>query len=162
MAALGFDFSLILVYFVNFAVLLWLLNRFAYGPILNILEERKQKIADGLAAADKVRAEAAEEQARLQAEFEEARATSQEEASQIAKATAEMREGILAEAREEAEAIKAKAREDIEAERELMLAEMKRQMADLTVQLTDKLVGKSLTEKKQHDLVGQFLNEMGD
>ena len=45
---------------------------------------------------------------------------------------------------------------------EQMQADMRRQMADLTVQLTNKLVGESLTDKKQRDLVGQFLTEMGD
>lgn len=162
MAALGFDFSLILAYLINFGILIFFLNRFAYEPIMNMLEKRKQDIADGLAAADKVRAEAESEKSRLQDEIEKVRVSSQEEATQIAKATADMRENILAEAREEAEAIKAKAREDIAAEREQMQADMRRQMADLTVQLTNKLVGESLTDKKQRDLVGQFLTEMGD
>jgi len=162
LSALGFDFSLFLAYLINFGILVYFLRRFAYEPILNMLEQRKQRIADGLAAADRVRAEAEEEQTKLREELERVQVASQEESSQIAKATAEMRESILAEAREEAEAIKVRARTDIEAEREQMRAEMRRQMADLTVQLTRKLVGQSLTEKKQHELIGQFLNELGD
>ena len=162
MAALGFDFSLILAYLLNFGILLYLLHRFAYEPILNMLEQRKQNIAEGLAAADKVRAEAEEEKQKLQAEFEKVRTASQEEASQIAKATGEMRESILAEARQEAEAIKDRARTELEAEREQMQAEVRRQVADLTIALTHKLVGESLTENKQQELVSQFLSEMGD
>ena len=163
MAALGFDFTLIIAYFFNFIVLILALRAFAYKPVLAMLERRKTEIATGLAAADKVRAEAEEERQKLQSQLETARQSSQEEASKIAKATADMRENILEEARREAEQIKVKAREDMQAERDAMQAEMRRQLADLTVQLTRKIVGETVSEQKQHELIGQFLSQqMGD
>ncbi len=162
MEALGFDFKLIIAYFINFAILIVALRAFAYKPILNLLEERKKKIADGLDSAEKVREQAEREKAKLQSELEQARLSSQEEASKIAQATAGMREQILADARKEAETIKERARDEIDAERQSLQAELRRQVADLTVDLTRKVVGQSLDDKAQRGLVGKFLAEMGD
>lgn len=162
MAKLGFDVYNIVAYFINFIILGGLLWLFAYKPVLAMLVRRKQEIADGLAAADKVRAEAEQERAKFESELQKVQQASQEEASKIAKATADMREKILVEAREEAEAIKTKARTDMDAERETMQAEMYRQVADLTVSLTRKVVGQSIDEKQHRELVGQFLTELGD
>jgi len=162
LAALGFDIRLILAYLINFVILLFALRAFAYKPIMGMLEKRKAEIADGLSAAEKVRTEAERERAKFQEELEKARRASQEEASKIAQATAEMREQILAEARKEAEEIKAKARAEIEAERQAVQAELRRQLATLTVDLTRKVVGKGINEQMQHELIGNFLAEMGE
>ena len=112
---LGFDFNLIIAYLFKFLVLLVVLRVVAYKPILAMLERRKREIADGLDAANKVRAEAEAERAKFQSELDSARQSSQEEASRIAKTTEEMRGKILEEARKEAEALKEKARVEIEA-----------------------------------------------
>ena len=162
MGGLGFDINVIIAYLVNFAILLFILRAFAYKPVLAMLERRKQEIADGLAAGDKVRAEAEQERARFETELATARQSSQEEAAKIAKVTEDMREKILAEARQEAEAIKARAQADMAAEREAMQAEIRRQVADLTFVVARKVVGQSLDESGHHQLVDQFLTEMGD
>jgi len=162
LAGLGFDISVFVAYLINFVVLLLALRAFAYKPILAMLEKRKQEIAEGLSAAEKARAEADREQAKFQTELEAAGRSSQEEASKIAKATAGMREQILAEARKEAEEMKAKARAEIEAERQAAQSELRRQLADLTVDLTRKVVGQTIDEKIQRDMVGSFLTEMGE
>lgn len=162
MAALGFDFSIIIAYLINFALLLVILRAFAYKPVLAMLEKRKQEIANGLDAANKVKVEAERERAKFQADLEQARRSSQEEATKIAQVTAGMREQILAEAHKEAEEIKAKARAEMQAERQAMEAELRRQIAGLTVDLTRKVVSKNIDEKTQRELVGNFLAEMGD
>ncbi len=162
MAALGFDLRLVVAYIINFMILLFALRAFAYKPVLDILEKRKKAIAEGLSAADEAKANAERERAKFQEDLEAARRSSQEEASKIAKATEDMREQILAAARQEAEEIKAKARAEIEAEKQAVQAEMQRQLAGLTVDLTRKMVGETVDEKKQHELIGQFLSEMGD
>ena len=159
---LGFDFNIIIAYLVNFLILLVILRMVAYKPVLAMLERRRQEISDGLAAADKVRVQAEEERAKFESELAAAQHSSQEEASRIAKSTEEMRAKILADAREEAEEIKAKAQADIEAERQAMQAEVQRQVADLTVALTRKVVSQSINEAQHRELVDKFLAEMGD
>lgn len=162
MENLGFDLRIIVAYLVNFAILLVILRMVAYKPVLAMLERRRQEISDGLAAADKVRAEAEEEREKFEGELTAVKQSSQEEASRIAKVTEGMREKILADARQEAEAIKTKARADIEAERQALQAEVQRQVADLTVVLTRKIVSQSINETQHRELVDKFLAEMGD
>lgn len=162
MEKLGFDPVIIGVYIVNFLVLFLLLKQVAYKPVLEMLEKRKKAIADGLAAAEKAKMEADAKQVKFDAELQAARQSSQEEASRIAQDTAKMREKILEEARKEAEEVKAQARRQIEVERQGLQAEMKQQLSELTVALTRKIIGQSLDEKSQHNLVRQFLIEMGE
>lgn len=159
---LGFDFGIFVAYLINFTVMILILRAFAFKPIQNMLERRKAEIADSLAAADKVKNEASEERERFQAELNASRQASQEEAARIAKATEEMRAQILEDARKEAEQILAKAREDIENERQALQVEMRRQVADLTIELTEKVMRQSVNEEAHRKMVGQFLAEMGD
>lgn len=161
MAGLGIDFSILIAYAINFAVLIVLLRVTAYKPILGMLERRKMEIANNLAAADKVKEEAEQERSKYQAELAEARRSSQEEATKIAQETAAMRDDILAEAHKEAEAIKAKARHEIEIEHQAIQAELQRQMADLTVELTQKVMKQSLDKDAHRQMVEEFLVEIG-
>lgn len=162
MSGLGFDLGVFVAYLVNFTIILLVLRAFAFKPIMEMLERRKNEIATSLAAADEVKAQAEQERKKLKAELESSRESSQEEARKIAQATADMREQILEDARREAEVIKTKARADMENERQAMQAELHRQVADLTVELTRKVMQQSIDEKSHRKMVDQFLAEMGD
>jgi F-type H+-transporting ATPase subunit b len=162
LSGLGFDLGVFVAYLVNFTIILLVLRAFAFKPIMEMLERRKNEIATSLAAADEVKAQAEQERKKLKAELESSRESSQEEARKIAQATADMREQILEDARREAEVIKTKARADMENERQAMQAELHRQVADLTVELTRKVMQQSIDEKSHRKMVDQFLAEMGD
>ena len=110
---LGIDPALLIAYLINFVILVFLLRLFLYRPILNMLAERRQKIQESLAQADKVRQEADIQRADFQRELEETRKTSQEAAARAAQETEKMREAILVEARKEAEQIREQARQQI-------------------------------------------------
>lgn len=158
MAALGFDFLTIVIYTSQFIVLGYLLNMIAYKPIANMLEQRKQVIADGLAAAEKAKQEAAQQRAEFDKELSKARESSQAEAQKAAEATKKMREEILTAARKEAQEIVAKARQEAEQEKALVAAELRRQAAELAIQMTNKILGEStVDEKVQRKLTEQFL-----
>ncbi len=162
MAGLGFDVLVIIVYVINFGIVLWLLQRFAYKPVLGMLEQRKQVIADGLAAADKASAEAAEQKAQFEKDLAEAHKSSQEQAKKAAEATEKMRQDILVAAQTEAEEIKAKAKEEAEQERQQVMADLQKQAAELAMQITQKVVGQAVDENAQRKLVDQFLTDLGD
>jgi F-type H+-transporting ATPase subunit b len=161
---LGIDPALLIAYLINFVILLFLLRLFLYGPILNMLADRRQKIQESLEQADKVRQEAEVQRADFQRELEEARKTSQEAAARAAQETEKMREAILIEARKEAEQIREQARQQIEVERQQTLAELQRQVADLAVELARKVIGQTVAVdgQAQRQLIQQFLQEAGD
>jgi len=162
LAALGIDPLVLIVYIINFGLVLFLLQRFAYKPILGMLEQRQQRISDSLAAADKAAEEAAQQRVEFEKELAKARQSSQEDARKAAEATEKMRQEILAAARQEAEDIKSKAREEAEQEKQAIMADLQKQAADLAMQITNKVVGEAVDENAQRKLVNQFLADLGD
>ena len=162
MAGLGIDPVVIIVYVVNFFIVLFLLQRFAYKPILGMLERRQEVIAEGLSAAENAQQEAAEQRAEFEKELAKARQSSQEEAKQAAEATEKMRQDILDAAQKEADDIKAKAREEAEQERQQVMSDLQQQTAELAMQITQKVVGGAVDESAQRKLVDQFLADLGD
>jgi F-type H+-transporting ATPase subunit b len=162
LAGLGFDFLVIVVYVINFGIVLWLLQRFAFKPVLGMLEQRRQVIADSLAAADKAAAEAAEQRSEYEKDLANARQASQTEAKKAAESTEKMRQDVLAAAQKEADEIKAKARDEAEQERQQVAADLQKQAAELAMQITQKVVVQAVDEQTQRKLVDQFLAELGD
>ncbi|MGD8462399.1 MAG: F0F1 ATP synthase subunit B, partial [Anaerolineae bacterium] len=69
------------------------------------------------------------------------------------------RQDILDKAREEASAIVERAKEDIARERELAMAELREQLADLSLAISEKVIGESLDERRQRELIADFLKE---
>jgi F-type H+-transporting ATPase subunit b len=160
--ALGISLSGIIAYIINFTVLVILLRLFLYKPVKNMLEQRKQRIADNLAAADREAQKAAQQRADFEKELAEARQASQEEARKAAETTEKMRQEILKTARKEAEDIKAQARKEAEQEKEQIAADLQKQAAALSLQMTRKVVGEGIDEKTQRKLVDQFLADLGE
>jgi F-type H+-transporting ATPase subunit b len=160
MAQLGINGPFLLAQIINFIILFLLLRRFLFPPLLRMLDERKRRIAEGLAAADIARKEAEAERARLMAQIEAERKEAQ---ARIAAASAEaerVKAEIVAQAQREAEAIKAKAIAEAEAERQRILAEAHKQIAELTVLATERVVRRGLDESLQRRLIEDFLAEL--
>src|SRR5258708_569741 len=115
----------------SFAIVAWLMSRFAYRPILKVLEERRQRIAEGLRNADKIKQQLAESEQRHQEILAKANVEAQrmiDEARESAGHVAERREQ---EAIAAAEQILAKAREASVLEHERTMAELKREVGRL-------------------------------
>jgi F-type H+-transporting ATPase subunit b len=160
--ALGISINGIVAYLVNFAILLFLLQRFLYKPVKGMLEQRQTRISDALAAADRAAEEAAQQRAEFEKELATARQSSQEESRKAAEVTEKMRQDILEAARREAEDIKAKARDEAAQEKESVMADLENYTADLAMQITDKVVKKGIDESTQRTLIKEFLAELGD
>jgi F-type H+-transporting ATPase subunit b len=137
---------------VSFTIVAILLQKFAYKPILNVLEVRRQKIKESLENAEKIKLQLAESEAKYQEILTKANAEGQrliEEARAAAKILQE-RESQRAIA--EAEQIVAKAREATIADREREFASLKKEIARLVVDTTSKVTGKALTADDQRRL----------
>ena len=160
MQQLGVNGPFLLSQIVNFIILFLLLKRFLFPPLMNMLDERKQRIADSLAAAEVARKEAEEERARLMAQIEAERAEAQKRIAEASAQAEKVRADILAEAKREAEELKARAIQEAEAEKQRILAEAHKQIAELTVLATERVVRHGLDESMQHQLIEEFLSEM--
>jgi len=148
----GFNWSLFISQIVSFCIVAFLLQRFAYKPILTVLEERRQKIAEGLANAERIKQELAKAQATAQEILTQANAQGNkliEEARQsAAKVTETENQKAIATANE----IIAKARLASEAELARMKTELRREIGRLVVATSAKVTGKILTPEDQQRL----------
>lgn len=158
MDKLGINLGFLLFQIFNFLVLMILLYAFAYHPIVRMLENRKQKIAQSLEDANTAA------QARANAEKEAARIISeaQVKAGQVIREASERAELAAKDIRAAEEAEITKAREsslaEAEGERNRMLGDLRGQVAALAIAAAQKLVGEALDEKRQHALINEFFS----
>jgi F-type H+-transporting ATPase subunit b len=157
--AFGVDLWKLAFQIVNFLILLFLLNRFLFKPVLKRIDERNQQLGQGLEDA----AAAARDRELARAEREATMAEARQEADALVQRAAKTAEAtsaeILATARESAEQLTARARDEIAAEKERALAEIRGEVADLALLAAGKLVGEEMDEPTQRRLVEQFLAE---
>ena len=158
MEALGISPGFLIVQIIAFMIVLLTLNAWVYKPMLDMMETRKNKIAQGLEDA-RVAAEA-----RKDAEKEAAKilATAQAEAGKVVREATERAASAGKEVKAAAEAEAAKAREvamaEAELERNRILGDLRGQVAALALAAANKLVGEALDEKKQHVLIDEFFS----
>lgn len=158
MEALGVNVGFLLFQIVNFFIVLILLYAWAYKPILKAMETRKNQIAQGLEDA-RIAAEA-----RANAEQEAAKIISdaQGKANQVVREATERAEMATRDVQAAAEADAVKQREaalaEAQAERDRILGELRSQVAVLAMAATQKLVGETLDEKRQHTLIDEFFS----
>ncbi len=158
LGALGINGPFLISQIVNFLILFAALYFLLWKRVLKMLDERKQRIAQGLADAEQAR----KDRERAEAEYQERIRQAEEEREEIlAKAAREgeqAKEKILAEARSEAERIIAEARAEIERERQEMLAELRGQVATLAIAVSNKIIGEALDEQRQRRLIDEFFS----
>jgi F-type H+-transporting ATPase subunit b len=137
---------------INFSIVLFVLWRFAYKPIFEMLAARRQKIADSVANADKIKAELAKTEVDRQKVLADAGDKANKLIEDARQAAARVREQETQKAIAAAEQIVAKAREAAAQERAQMLAQLKREVGRLVVQTTATVTGKVLTSDDQQRL----------
>jgi len=158
MEKLGINLGFFLFQVFNFTILVILLYALAYKPILNMLETRKKKIAQGIEDARV----AADARANAEKEAQEIINKAQAEAAQKIREATERADGVAQEIQSKAEAEASKAREEALAsaveERDRILADLRGQIAALAIAAANKLIGESLDEKRQHALIDEFFS----
>jgi len=154
------NFGLMFWTILTFLIVLYVLKRFAFGPIQATLDARRKTIADDIDAAESAREEA---QTAL-AEYRQALADSRKEASRIVddarRVSEEQRQRDVAALEEEKARLMVRAREEIEAETRRSLQAIKAQLADLTVATTEKVVRRTLDEVEQKRLIDEALADV--
>jgi len=148
----GFDVWIFLSQVISFVIVALVLRRFAYKPILQILEERRQRIAEGLLNAEKIKQQLAEAEQRHAEILAKANVQAQKMIDDARESSAHIAEHKQQEAVAAAEQIMAKAREASAIEHERTMTELKRELGRLVVNTTAKVTGKILTPEDQRRL----------
>jgi F-type H+-transporting ATPase subunit b len=145
---------------INFLIVAAFLYKFAYQPILKVLEERRQRIAEGLANAEKIKAELARTETARQEVMNQAAVRAHQFIEEARAAAAQVRERETQKAIAAAEQIIARAREAAAADHAQMLVELKREVGRLVVQTTATVTGKILTPEDQKRLAEETSRQL--
>ena len=159
MEALGFNIPSLIVFLVNFLLVLGALYLFAFKPILRMLDQRSERIRESLEAADQARQDAADSESRIQEQLQEARREGQRLLEQAREIAEKYREDEMGKARESAEAFIARARQDIQQERDGAIDEVKTHFALLAIQAAERVIDKSLDAEAHRELIDRVLQE---
>ena len=149
----GVNAPLFISQLVAFIIVALVLKKFAYKPVLDMLEQRKARIAEAEANAEKIKSELAETESARDKILEEARTEANRLIEETRSAAAELKEAKTQESISSAEAIIAKAQEAAAAERDKLMAELKQEVGRLVVETTCKVTGKVLTAEDQQRLI---------
>ncbi len=162
LSSLGINGPFLLAQIFNFFVLFFLLRRFLFKPMVNMLETRKQRIADGLQAAEMARREAEAERAQLQTQIDTERREAMERVAAASKRGETLAAEIESSARQDAQKIVDDARTEAVRERERIIAEAQDQIAELAMLAAEKVLGRELSNRDaQRAFVHEFLAANG-
>lgn len=159
MEALGINIGYLIVQILAFIILMTALTGWLYRPILNVLEQRKQRIAKGL--EDARQAAIARENADAEARriLDEARGEAANVRREAVVQAEQAAKDIEAKAREDARAITANAQAAAVEERDRILSDLRGQVAAISIAAANKLVGDSLDEQRQRRLIADFFSK---
>jgi len=158
--AFGLDWGHLIAQIISFCIVCFFLYKFAYQRVLTMLEERRQRIEEGLANAEKIKAELAKTEAQRLEVMAQTNAQATKLIEEARAAAAKVQEQETQKAIAAAEQIIAKAREAAAADHARMLTELKREVGRLVVQTTATVTGKILTPDDQRRLAEEAARQV--
>lgn len=155
------DYGLLFWMMLTFLVVLFILKKFAWKPILGSLKEREDSISDALKSADKAR----EEMAKLQADNEKILAAAKQERDELLKEARDVKQQMIEDAKEkaaiEAEKMINMAKQAIESEKATAIAEMKKSIATISIEIAEKILKKQLDDPiQQQEIMDKYLKDI--
>jgi F-type H+-transporting ATPase subunit b len=156
----GFNTSLFISQTISFLIVAFLLHRFAYRPILKVLEERRQSIAESLANAAKIKEQLSQTETARQKVISDANTEATRLIEEARAAAAKVGESETQRAIAAAEAVMARAREAAALEHARMLQELRKEVGQLVVRTTAQVAGKILTIEDQNRLLEETKKEL--
>ena len=159
MAELGFHWPSLIVYLVNFTILLVILYLVGYKPILRMLDQRSERIRGNLEEAERIKTESEERQAEMQRQLDQSRQEGQALIGQARELADRFREEERQKAKEEAERFLAKARGDIDRERDNAVEEVRQQFANLAIAAAEQVIERSVDKDAHKEIIEKVLEE---
>ncbi len=151
----------ILASLANLLVIAWIVKRFLFKPVKKIMDARRAAIDADYEQAAAARAEAEESRLNYQAAMAAAEQTSGQIIADATRTAEHRSNEIISEAREKASALRRQAETDAVLERKKAEDDMKREIADVSTQLTGKLLQREINEEDHRALIDSFLREIG-
>lgn len=160
LTSFGVEWPKFFAQLILFIIVYFILRKFAFGPIVAMLEERRRRIEEGMANAEKIKKQLAEAESRYQEILTKANTDAQRMLDEARESSSVLAERRAQQAIGEAEQIIAKAREATSLEHDRVLAELKREVGRLVIETTTKVTGKVLTADDQKRLSEEVANQV--
>jgi F-type H+-transporting ATPase subunit b len=158
-ASLGINLPLLVVFVVNFIVLLVMLRLFLYKPVMKVLDERAKKTRDAMELAEATKKEYEQAKGEIQKQIEKGR----QEAQAIITQAMQVGERLKGESREEAakqaQVIIDRARSELGAERDKIVGDLRREFVDISIAAAEKVIKETLDKEKHRKLIEETLQE---
>ncbi|EKE11158.1 MAG: hypothetical protein ACD_15C00133G0009 [uncultured bacterium] len=155
---LGINGKLLVAQIINFLILLFVLHKFAYGPVVKMLETRTKKIEKGLKDAQESQKKLEEISEKEQAVLVEARKQAQEIIKKSEESAILQAQEIVVSAKKQSQKILETAQKQIEQEKVKILAEVKAEVTGLVVMATEKIINEKLDETKDGELIRKSIS----
>ena len=150
----------LIVQFVTFVILVGLLYKYMYGPLRKVMDDRRAKIADGLAAAERGKEEMALAQKRATELLREAKEKAAEIIANAERRGVELREEAQGKAREEADRIIASARAEIDVETNRAREVLRGQVVELVVNGTQRILHREIDDQAHRDIIDRMVGQL--
>lgn len=144
-----------------FLFLMWLLKRYALGPVMDMMDKREKHVADQIKSAEKNRDEAEEYLKEQREAIQTARQEAKEIVDNAKKMSDQQAKDIIEGARSESDRLKESAKAEINSEKEQAISALREQVSSLSVLIASKVIEKELDEKEQEKLIQDTLKEVG-
>jgi F-type H+-transporting ATPase subunit b len=159
--SLGINLYAVLIQAISLIILIALLKKFAFGPILGVIDDRRLEVTRQMDQMDADRQ--AMEAARLdyQQRLANIEAEARERIQAAVKEAQQLREQIITESRTQGEGLLRRAQEEIQREKQKALVELRTEVAELAVGAATKILGRSIDAQAQRDLIGGVIQDVG-
>ncbi len=159
---LGVNFWTALFVLLNTLIVFFVARKFLFNPVMNLIQERQKDIDTMYAQADSAKTQACAMQEEYQQKLTAAQETSERIVKEAVVRGQHREEEIVRQAQQEADAIRDKASADIAQEKKKAINEAKNEISGLAMAIAGKVVGRSLNDADQADLVDSFIEELGE
>ncbi len=154
------NLQLIITHIIGFVVTVWILKKFAWGPLMGILEERRQKIKSEFDDIETGKAELADIKADFEAKLKDIDNLSRQRLTEAIKEGQRVAAEIKEDGRKEAKGIITRAKEELHRDVEKARAALKEDMVSITIAAAEKVISARLDDRENRRLVAEFIDNV--
>lgn len=157
---MSFEWQQLLTHTVGFLIMLWILRRFAWKPLLAMMEERRMRIVDEFKKIDAEKAKVAAHAAQYEAKLKEIDAERRVKLVEAVDEGRKLAADLKAQAQQEVRELHDKAKADLERDVAKARVELRDQMVRMTMAATEKVIREKLDDAKHRDLITRYIAEL--
>lgn len=158
---MSIEWQQLLTHALGFLIFVWILRKFAWGPLLGLMEERRAKIAGEFEEIDNQKAEVAKVTADYEARMKEIDAERRTKMVEAVKEGKQLAADIKAQAMNEVRSLHEKAKVDLQRDVAQAKVQLRDEVVGMTMMAARKIVKAEMDDAKHRDLIGQYIDELG-